>query len=126
MRTVLIIADERSTINLCRDYLAAASLLVLAAESGPKGLELARRASPDIIVLDLTMTGMTSLDMCRALRHESRIPIIMLSQQVKEADKLMALALGVDDYITKPFSPRELVARVQAVLRRTPSSTLAT
>jgi DNA-binding response OmpR family regulator len=91
---------------------------VLTAGEGLKGLALARRERPDLIVLDLMLPGMDGLDLCRELRRESTVPIIMLTARVEESDKLVGLELGADDYLTKPFSPRELVARVRTVLRR--------
>jgi two-component system alkaline phosphatase synthesis response regulator PhoP len=92
---------------------------VLTAGDGVTALSIARQSRPDLIVLDLNLPGMDGLDVCRALRRESDVPVIMLTARVSEADRLIGLELGADDYIVKPFSPRELVARVRAVLRRT-------
>ncbi|MGB0389442.1 MAG: response regulator transcription factor [Ardenticatenaceae bacterium] len=117
-KTILVIDDEAKIVEICRDYLAAGGFRVLTAHSGPSGLAAARRQRPDLIVLDLMLPGMDGLDVCRALRREGHIPIIMLTARVEEIDKLIGLELGADDYMTKPFSPRELVARVRAVLRR--------
>jgi two-component system alkaline phosphatase synthesis response regulator PhoP len=121
-KTVLVIDDEPKIAEICRDYLTAAGFGVLAANSGPQGLALARKEMPDLVVLDLMLPGMDGLDVCRELRRESgalgRTPIIMLTARVEESDKLVGLELGADDYLTKPFSPRELVARARAVLRR--------
>jgi DNA-binding response OmpR family regulator len=117
-QTILVIDDEPQIADLCRDYLVAAGYDVLTASDGPHGLALARRERPDLIVLDLMLPGMDGLDVCRELRRESRVPIIMLTARVEESDKLVGLELGADDYLTKPFSPRELVARVRTVLRR--------
>ena len=117
-KKVLIIDDEPKIVEICCDYLQAAGFAVSAAGDGYKGLDAARAETPDLIVLDLMLPGMDGMDVCRVLRRESRVPIIMLTARVEEADKLKGLALGADDYLTKPFSPRELVARVQAVLRR--------
>jgi two-component system alkaline phosphatase synthesis response regulator PhoP len=116
--TVLIIDDEPKIVELCRDYLAAAGFEVLSAADGPSGLALARREKPSLVVLDLMLPGMDGLDVCRELRRDGNIPIIMLTARVEESDRLVGLELGADDYLTKPFSPRELVARVRTVLRR--------
>jgi two-component system, OmpR family, alkaline phosphatase synthesis response regulator PhoP len=118
-QTVLVIDDEPKIAELCRDYLAAGGFAVLTAGDGPSGLALAQRQRPDLVVLDLMLPGMNGLDVCRALRRDmGDIPIVMLTARVEESDKLIGLELGADDYITKPFSPREMVARVRAVLRR--------
>lgn len=118
MQTILIIDDEPKIVEICRDYLAAAGFGVRQAGDGPSGLSAARSEPPDLIVLDLMLPGMDGLQVCRELRRESRVPIIMLTARVEEIDKLKGLELGADDYMTKPFSPRELVARVKTVLRR--------
>jgi two-component system alkaline phosphatase synthesis response regulator PhoP len=121
-KTVLVIDDEPRIAEICRDYLSAAGFTVISASSGLQGLAVARKEKPDLIVLDLMLPGMDGLDVCRELRRESgplgRTPIIMLTARVEESDKLVGLELGADDYLSKPFSPRELVARVRAVLRR--------
>lgn len=117
-KTILLVDDENQIIEICRDYLQAAGFDVLCARDGPDGLAAARRQRPDLIVLDLMLPGMDGLDVCRELRRASDVPIIMLTARVEEADKLIGLELGADDYLTKPFSPRELVARVRTVLRR--------
>jgi len=120
-KTILIVDDEPKIVQICRDYLTAAGFKVIGVESGPLGLAAARRERPDLIVLDLMLPDMDGLDVCRCLRQDTRlkeVPIIMLTARVEESDKLIGLELGADDYITKPFSPRELVARVRAVLRR--------
>jgi DNA-binding response OmpR family regulator len=116
--TILIIEDEPKICKLARDYLDQSSYRTLVAAEGDTGLAMARREHPDLIVLDLMLPGMDGLDVCRALRRESDVPIIMLTARSEEADRLIGLELGADDYITKPFSPRELVARVRALLRR--------
>jgi len=118
-KKILVIDDEPKIVEICQDYLKASGFEVVSAGDGLKGLAAARREKPDLIVLDLMMPGMDGLDVCRALRREGNIPIIMLTARVEESDKLVGLELGADDYITKPFSPRELVARVRVVLRRT-------
>jgi len=117
-KIVLVIDDEPKIVEICRDYLTAAGFAVITAGDGPQGIALARRERPDLIVLDLMLPGMDGLDVCRELRRESSTPIIMLTARVEESDKLVGLELGADDYLTKPFSPRELVARVRTVLRR--------
>jgi two-component system alkaline phosphatase synthesis response regulator PhoP len=117
-RKILIVDDEPKIVEICRDYLQAAGFDVISAGDGPGGLALARHESPDLVVLDLMLPEMDGLDVCRALRHESDVPIIMLTARVEETDKLIGLELGADDYMTKPFSPRELVARIRTVLRR--------
>jgi len=128
MMKVLIVDDEPRIVDGVRKYFEQAGFDVLAAYDGPAGLATARREQPDLIVLDLMLPGMDGLDVCRELRRESNVPIIMLTARVEETDKLIGLELGADDYLTKPFSPRELVARARAVLRRAqmPASAAAT
>jgi two-component system alkaline phosphatase synthesis response regulator PhoP len=116
--TVLVVEDEPKIVRQARDYLERGGYRVLAAYDGKAALVVARAERPDLIVLDLNLPQMDGLDVCRALRRESDVPIVMLTARVEEADRLIGLELGADDYITKPFSPRELVARVRAVLRR--------
>jgi two-component system alkaline phosphatase synthesis response regulator PhoP len=115
---ILVIDDEPKIVKLARDYLENAGFRVLAAGDGQLGIASVRHDRPDLVVLDLNLPGMDGLDVCRALRRESEAPIIMLTARAEEADRLIGLELGADDYLTKPFSPRELVARVRAVLRR--------
>jgi len=117
-QTILVVDDEARIVKLVRDYLERAGLAVLSARDGETALQLARRERPDLIVLDLMLPGMDGLDVCRRLRQESAVPIIMLTARVEEADRVVGLELGADDYVVKPFSPRELVARVRAALRR--------
>jgi DNA-binding response OmpR family regulator len=117
-KKILVVDDEPKIAEICQDYLKAAGYEVLTAMTGPDGLSAARREKPDLVVLDLMLPEMDGLDVCRTLRRESDVPIIMLTARVEETDKLIGLAIGADDYITKPFSPRELVARVRVVLRR--------
>jgi two-component system, OmpR family, alkaline phosphatase synthesis response regulator PhoP len=117
-RKILIVDDDRKTAELIRIYLERDGYQPLVAHDGRQALELARQRRPDLIVLDLMLPMVDGLDVCRILRAESRVPIIMLTARTTEDDKLLGLDLGADDYITKPFSPRELVARVRAVLRR--------
>lgn len=117
-KKILVVEDDPDIVEICSDYLKAAGYEVITAADGSKGLNMARREKPDLVVLDLMLPEMDGLDVCRALRRESDLPIIMLTARVEETDKLIGLELGADDYITKPFSPRELVARVRVVLRR--------
>jgi len=117
-KTILVVDDEPKIVELCRDYLTAAGFDVLEAHDGAQGLALARKERPDLMVLDGMLPQLDGLDVVRELRRESSLPIIMLTARVEESDKLVGLELGADDYITKPFSPRELVARVRTVLRR--------
>ncbi len=116
--TILVVDDEPKIIKLARDYLEKSAFRVLSAGDGKTALAIARREKPALIVLDLMLPEMDGLDVCRALRRESDVPIIMLTARAEETDQLVGLELGADDYITKPFSPRALVARVRAVLRR--------
>lgn len=115
---VLVVEDEPKIARLARDYLEKGGFQVLTAVDGRSGLLMARQEKPGMVILDLNLPGMDGLDVCRALRRESDVPIIMLTARAEETDRLIGLELGADDYIVKPFSPRELVARVRAVLRR--------
>jgi two-component system alkaline phosphatase synthesis response regulator PhoP len=119
--SVLVVDDEPNIVRLARDYLTRAGFDVSSASDGPSALRLARSERPDLIVLDLGLPGVDGLDVARTLRRDSSVPIIMLTARADEADRLVGLELGADDYVTKPFSPRELVARVRAVLRRAQS-----
>jgi two-component system alkaline phosphatase synthesis response regulator PhoP len=116
--TILVVDDEPKIVKQARDYLERSGYRVIGASDGKTALTSARTERPHLIVLDLNLPEMDGLDVCRALRRESDVPIIMLTARVDETDRLIGLELGADDYITKPFSPRELVARVRAVLRR--------
>ena len=118
MKKILVIDDEIKIVEICRDYLLAAGYEVVTAYDGLQGLAAVRREQPDLVVLDLMMPGMDGLEVCRTLCREGSIPVIMLTARVEESDRLLGLEMGADDYITKPFSPRELVARVKTVLRR--------
>ena len=115
---ILVVDDEQRIVRQARDYLEHGGFRVLEANDGTSALAMARQARPDLIVLDLNLPGMDGLDVCRTLRRDSDVPIIMLTARVEETDRLIGLELGADDYITKPFSPRELVARVRVILRR--------
>jgi two-component system alkaline phosphatase synthesis response regulator PhoP len=116
---ILVVDDEPKIVRLAQDYLERSQYRVLSVAEGRAALALARQERPDLVVLDLTLPGLDGLDVCRTLRQESDVPIIMLTARAEETDRLIGLELGADDYIIKPFSPRELVARVRAVLRRT-------
>jgi DNA-binding response OmpR family regulator len=116
--TILVVDDEPRIVQLVRDYLEHGGFTVLTASDGPSALRTARTGRPDLVVLDLTLPGLDGLDVARSLRREGVVPIIMLTARTEESDKLVGLELGADDYMTKPFSPKELVARVRAVLRR--------
>ncbi|TET52599.1 MAG: response regulator transcription factor [Anaerolineales bacterium] len=115
---ILGVDDEPKIVRQARDYLEKGGFRVVTAGDGKEALAVARSERPDLVVLDLNLPGMDGLDVCRALRRVSDVPIIMLTARVEEVDRLIGLELGADDYVTKPFSPRELVARVRAVLRR--------
>lgn len=119
---ILVVDDEPKIVKLARDYLERSGFRVVTAADGATALAIARHERPDLVVLDLNLPGMDGLDVCRALRRESDVPIIMLTARVEEADRLIGLELGADDYISKPFSPRELAARVRTVLRRVQGS----
>jgi DNA-binding response OmpR family regulator len=115
---ILVVDDDIKTVDLIRLYLEKDGYRVMVAYDGRKAIELARNRRPGLIILDLMLPKIDGLDVCRLLRAESNVPIIMLTAKTTEVDKLAGLDLGADDYVTKPFSPRELVARVRAVLRR--------
>jgi DNA-binding response OmpR family regulator len=116
--TILVVDDEPRIVQLVRDYLEHGGFTVLVASDGAAALRTARTGRPDLVVLDLALPGLDGLDVTRALRRDGEVPIIMLTARTEESDKLVGLELGADDYLTKPFSPKELVARVRAVLRR--------
>jgi len=121
-QTILIVDDEPHIVEVVHDYLKQAGYRVLTARDGQMALTLIRHERPDLVILDLMLPGgMDGLDVCRSIRREpslSEIPIIMLTARIEETDRLIGLELGADDYVPKPFSPREVVARVRAVLRR--------
>jgi DNA-binding response OmpR family regulator len=118
MSKILVVDDDAKIVTLVKLYLEQERHQVLMAHDGLKGLTLARQEKPDLIVLDLMLPGLDGLDVCRLLMSEMDVPIIMLTAKRTEDDRLIGLELGADDYVTKPFSPRELVLRVRAVLRR--------
>lgn len=116
---ILVVEDEKNLARLVRGYLENAGYEVLQAYTGREALFMARQERPDLILLDLGLPEMDGLDVAQTLRRDSQVPIIILTARVEESDRILGLELGADDYVTKPFSPRELVARVRAVLRRT-------
>lgn len=118
MKTILLVDDEPKIIQIARDYLEHAGMTVVTASDGKTALSVWRSAKPDLIVLDLGLPNVDGLDVTRTIRKESNTPIIMLTARSEESDKLVGLELGADDYMVKPYSPKELVARVRAVLRR--------
>ena len=122
-KTALIVEDDKAVLPLIRLYLAQAGYRILEAQDGVAGLRMALEESPDIVLLDLNLPGMDGIEVCKNVRSESDVPIIMVTARVEEDDRLTGLDLGADDYVSKPFSPRELVARVNAVLRRTQRNT---
>jgi two-component system, OmpR family, alkaline phosphatase synthesis response regulator PhoP len=121
MKTILVVDDEPKIVTLVADYLARAGFDVLPAADGKTALGILRTHRPDLVILDLGLPQMDGLDVTRELRKISNVPVIMLTARSEETDKLVGLELGADDYITKPFSPRELVARVRVLLRRVES-----
>ncbi len=117
-RTILVVDDEPKLVKVVRDYLEHDGYRVVSASDGREALERFHQARPDLVVLDVMMPEMDGLEVCRRLRRESDVPIIMLTARAEEVDELLGLELGADDYVAKPFSPRALLARVRAVLRR--------
>jgi DNA-binding response OmpR family regulator len=115
---VLVVDDEQDILDLVRYHLEREGYQVVGCRDGKSALDLVGREKPDLVVLDLLMPGVDGFEVCRRLRRESSIPIVMLTAKADETDTVVGLELGADDYVTKPFSPRELVARVRAVLRR--------
>ena len=123
---VLVVDDDQAIIDLLEYNLNRDGYRVIAARDGLEALRLARTERPDLVILDLMLPGLDGLEVCRSLRHESDTPVIMLTARVEEVDRVVGLELGADDYVTKPFSVRELMARVKAVLRRTATRELDT
>jgi len=117
-KTILIVEDEESILNIARVYLEQENFSVIWADNGPDALDMARSQRPDLIILDLNLPGMDGMEVAARLRQESDVYILMLTARTEEADRVAGLRIGADDYLTKPFSPRELVARVEAILRR--------
>jgi len=119
MALILIIEDEPELVKILRSYLEKAGFSVVTASRGDQGLSIWEHQPPDLVLLDLNLPGMDGLDVAREIRRKSDMPLIMLTARVEETDRLIGLELGADDYVVKPYSPREVVARVRAVLRRT-------
>ena len=117
-RKVLVVDDHEDIRSLLRDYLQAKDFAVDVAVNGSEALRMVALGKPDLVILDLSMPGRDGLDVCRELRRTSALPILVLSARSEDLDKILALELGADDYVTKPFNPRELMARVQAIFRR--------
>lgn len=117
--TILIVDDEQHIIDLAKMYLEVEGFAILSALDGRVALEMIRREKPALVVLDLMLPGLDGWEVCRRVRAESDVPIIMLTARSEDIDRIVGLELGADDYLTKPFNPRELVARVRAILRRT-------
>jgi DNA-binding response OmpR family regulator len=115
---VLVIDDEENVCELIALYFEKAGYEIISTGDGNEGIEMIRSQKPDLVILDLMLPGMDGLDVCKEIRKTSNIPLIMLSARVDEVDRVLGLEIGADDYVTKPFSPRELLARVKAVLRR--------
>ncbi len=115
---ILVVDDELEIVKVVRAYLEQSGFRVITASDGSQALAVFRHEQPDLIVLDLNLPQLDGIDVCRAIRRDSNVPIIMLTARVEETDRLIGLEIGADDYITKPFSPREVVARVRTVLRR--------
>jgi two-component system, OmpR family, alkaline phosphatase synthesis response regulator PhoP len=121
--TILVADDEKHIVQLIKLYLTNEGYQVETAADGQEALDKARRLRPDLVVLDLMMPRVDGWEVCRRLRKESNVPVIMLTARTEDVDKIVGLELGADDYVTKPFNPRELVARIKAVLRRTQAQT---
>ncbi len=119
---ILVVDDELDIVKVVRAYLEQSGFYVITAPDGQQALTMFRHERPDLIVLDLNLPKLNGLDVCRTIRRESNVPIIMLTARVEEADRLIGLEVGADDYIVKPFSPREVAARVRTVLRRSSSA----
>lgn len=117
-KKILVVDDEPEIVKLVRAYLEQAGFAVVSATDGQEALAVFRHEHPNLVILDLNLPGMDGLDVCRAMRRSSDVPIIMLTARIDETDRLIGLELGADDYVVKPFSPREIVARTRAVLRR--------
>jgi len=122
-KKIFVIDDEPQIVKVLRVYLEKAGYQVITTADGKEALLMFQREKPDFLILDLNLPGMDGLDICKAVRHDSNIPILMLTARVEEADRLIGLELGADDYVLKPFSPREVVARVRTIFRRTDADT---
>jgi DNA-binding response OmpR family regulator len=119
MKTILVVDDAPNIVELLRLYLEGAGYATVVATDGPAGVELHRKHRPDLVILDLMLPGMDGFEVCRAIRREADTPVLMLTARTDDVDAIVGLELGADDYVTKPFNPRALVARVKAILRRT-------
>ena len=119
MKTILVVDDAPNIVELVRLYLEGAGYATITATDGPSALELHRTQRPDLVILDLMLPGMDGFEVCRAIRREADTPVLMLTARSDDVDAIVGLELGADDYVTKPFNPRALVARVKAILRRT-------
>ncbi len=118
MTTILVVDDEPNIVELLRLYLEQAGFAVVAAADGPSAIEAHRAAGPDLVILDVMLPGIDGFEVCRAIRRVADTPIVMLTARSEDVDAIVALELGADDYVTKPFNPRMLVARIKAILRR--------
>jgi len=125
MKTVLVVDDAPGIVELLRLYLEQAGYATIAAADGPAAIDLHRRHRPDLVVLDVMLPGLDGFEVCRAIRREADTPILMLTARTDDVDAIVGLELGADDYVTKPFNPRALVARVKAILRRSDGSVSA-
>ena len=123
-KRILVVDDELQIVKVLRAYLEKAGFQVLTAGDGYVAVSVFRQSRPDFVILDLNLPGMDGLDVCRTMRRDSNVPILMLTARVEEADRLIGLELGADDYVVKPFSPREVVARVRTIFRRTFAETV--
>ena len=119
MKTILVVDDAPNIVELVRMYLEGAGFATLVATDGPSAVELHRKHRPDLVILDVMLPGMDGFEVCRAIRREADTPVVMLTARTDDIDAIVGLELGADDYVTKPFNPRALVARVKAILRRT-------
>src|SRR5437899_4574046 len=125
-RTIVVVEDEASIASAVAARLRSEGFVVAIADGGPGGVEVCELLSPDLVVLDLMLPGLDGLEVCRRIQHDRPVPVLMLTARDSETDKVVGLAVGADDYLTKPFSPRELVARVHALLRRVDRAGAAT
>lgn len=125
MKTILIVDDEPKIVRALKAYLEGAGFRVVSAADGQMGLITFRHEKPDLILLDLMLPGMDGMEVCKRIRRESDVPIIMVTARAEEVDRILGLEIGADDYVVKPFSPREVVARVKAVLRRVEGTAVA-
>src|SRR5436190_6295540 len=125
-RTIVVVEDEASIASAVAARLRSEGFVVEIADDGPGGVEVCERLRPDLVVLDLMLPGLDGLEVCRRIQHDRPVPVLMLTARDSEADLLVGLAVGADDYMTKPFSPRELVARVRTILRRVERATKQT